>query len=160
MLLIQCYKQCILNIVRRLLLKNIAFFISMLFLTGCDALFVKRVELQRPHDRFQLEAYESRKAILVSTIDRIASDNMMSCSVRPGLSRFCSQPPKTVVAFEETHGFVVCLFMLGADWEKTKFLRLAETLERELTVSLPDTTLKVSHTDELPECVIPPTQKR
>lgn len=156
MLLTEYLEHCTLITRKSLSLARTAFFITTVCLAGCDALFIKRVELQRPNDPFQAKTYETKKTTIISTIDRIAADNNLSCRTRQGVARYCSKPPRTLVAFEDKHGFAICLFVLGTNWEKSKFTRLAETLEGALISSLPDTNLSVSLPDELPECIIPP----
>lgn len=123
---------------------------------GCDSLFVKRIELQKPIDSLQIKIYEHNKTKIVSTIDGIATNNNMFCNTTLDIIRYCNQPPQTLVVFEDKSGFFVCLFMFGMDWEKNKFLHLAKTLEEAIIKSLPNTNLSISRPDELPECSVPP----
>jgi hypothetical protein len=136
-------------------LSRTVFVSVVLCLSACDSLFIKRIQIEKPKDQSQLQNYEYQKNVIASTIDRIASDNNMSCKTRQNVSRYCSHPPRTLVAFEDKQGFVVCLFMLGTDFGKSKFLRLSETIEETLIRSLPNIHFKISSSDELPECTIP-----
>jgi hypothetical protein len=159
MLLIAYSQRCVLIVRKSIFLVKAVFLIAVFCLSGCDTFFVKRIELQRPSEPLQMRAYEDNKTKIISVIDRIASDNNMTCRKDPLLSRDCDRQPESIVAFEDKQGFTICFFMIGGPFGESKFLHLAETLEKALISSLPDTNLRVSLPDEFPECIIPSSRK-
>ncbi|MGD0959773.1 MAG: hypothetical protein ABSB19_08205 [Methylomonas sp.] len=126
------------------------------FLTGCDTLFVKRFDLQRPINSSLITNYEVNKDKIISAIDHVASDYNLSCRKRQGVFRDCKLQPKSIVAFEDNQGFTTCLFMLGMPFEESKFVQLADALEKALKDSVTEgAKLSISPTEKLPECKVP-----
>lgn len=136
-------------------LSKLVLVVNILFMTGCDVLFIKKIELQRPNDLSQIKIYENDIKMLISTIDNFILETNMLCRTRQGFFRYCDKQPKTLVAFEDKSGFVVCIFMLGTNWEREEFMHLSELLENSFTTVLPGIKFKSSRPNELPECKLP-----
>ena len=129
---------------------------ATLYLSGCDAFYIKRIDLVRPNEPLQIKAYQDNKTAMLSALDRFALENKMACKNSPGLSRDCDhQQTESLVAFEDKNKFSICLFMLGGPFEDSQFLHLTKTLEKALTDSVPGTALSISPADEIVECRTP-----
>ena len=125
---------------------------ATLYLSGCDAFYIKRIDLVRPNEPLQIKAYQDNKTAMLSALDRFALENKMTCKNSPRLSRDCTQQPRSLVAFEDKDRFSICLFMIGIGLESHQFYYLTKTLEKALTDSVPGTALSVSPADGIVEC--------
>ena len=128
---------------------------ATLYLSGCDAFYIKRIDLVRPNEPLQIKAYQDNKTAMLSALDRFALENKMTCKNSPRLSRDCTQQPRSLVAFEDKDRFSICLFMIGIGLESHQFYYLTKTLEKALTDSVPGTALSISPADEIVECRTP-----
>ncbi len=138
------------------------FFTTALFLTGCDRILVKRIDLQRPIDPSQIRMYEENKAKIVLAIDRVASVDNLSCTSKEGFIRFCTRyrAADKLVVFEEKQGFSTCFIVDGTPFDDNEFVQFASILEKALSDSVQGTKLIISPIEKLPECVFPPYNNR
>ncbi len=125
------------------------------FLTGCDVLYVKRMDLPKPNNILELKNYKKEKDLILSVIDQFVLNMGMSCKQNRDLSRFCTKSPLTLVAFENKSGFVMCLFKLGTSWEKKKFFQLSDSLQLKIKNKLHSEQVVFSLPEEVPECEVP-----
>jgi hypothetical protein len=104
---------------------------AALFLSGCDGMYFRRIEVTGSDvAAFAIDAQSTQA--LVSTIRAYASDSNLTCSESSALPFECGRVPIRVRVVVTQHGIAVCYFARGTQFERKKFERRIRHLEEML----------------------------
>lgn len=126
-------------------------FIELLTLSGCDSLFIKRIDIQK---NSELNNSFDKRSIIISVVDDFTTENNFSCKPSKDIIRDCNKIPVSLVVFEDNNSFTICLFKLGI-LEDDEFYIFGSSIEEALISKMPSAHINSSPPGQLPQCSIP-----
>jgi hypothetical protein len=94
--------------------------IFSLSLEGCDAYFLAQYKIASPAVDIQPK--------LASVVDAFSTLHGLSCEAMKSDVRNCHKQPLHIITRSAGKQFVVCLAMIGTEWDSSKFQRMSAEL--------------------------------